>query len=162
MKEYIYVADMGLHVNIVKSSLYEDLLWKVKDSSTFARERGQLFYHTRGVFPSDVTTYYFTSPRAVAKIRGETYEPNRPGIQTYYTRRDDLLLQLQNQANPKGLHDFLCLPPHLRDIKNKQSPLKAYEFLAPIKRAGNDCFIDIEKYERDLCILTTADSVFVH
>jgi|LauGreDrversion4_2_1035121.scaffolds.fasta_scaffold287473_2 hypothetical protein len=148
IEKYIYVSDLGSYVNIRVGSRYENLLWKVKDSTAYAHERGKLFYHSRNVYPIDPGTYYFTNPKSASKLfgHGETYNPDKPNIKNYYQERENILLELAQQG--LGIHNLLKLPPHLENTIQRQNPARITDFLAPITINGNSCSLNIEKFER--------------
>lgn len=137
MSDEIFVCDLGIYVNIRRSSNYELLLWKVVDTRDHARLRNQMIAHSRvaTVMP---THYYFSSPKAAATILKEPFDFEKEHVQAFYERRDTILQALK--LNVDNWYHAPMFRSKLLIAKSK--PISSREFLNDIKRnsSGNIYF----------------------
>lgn len=133
----IFIADLGVHVNIRSGSMYEGLLWKVIDTRPYARERGTMIQH--GMSSVHPHHYYFSSPRAAANLFRWKYDPNDARVRAFYERRASLLSEL-------GLTSFESWWHHSYfDSKDHPvqtlRPPRSYEFCAKLVKNDDGMFI---------------------
>lgn len=127
---HIFICDIGKFVKIRQGSRYEQLLWKVIDVSEQHRERGYMIHNPRKSHPEVVHHYYFTSPRAAAKLTGSKYDVESSIVEDYYTRRDILLKELHLPLD--SWFEAPIFNPENEYLELVNKPVRSYEFTSKI------------------------------
>jgi hypothetical protein len=127
---HIFICDVGKFVKIRQGTRYEQLLWKVIDVSEQHKERGEIIYRTRKHFPEAVNHYYFTSPRAAAKLYGSKYNTDSTIVEDFYTHRDLLLKELHLPID--SWFDAPIFTPDNVLLETVNSPIRSYELTSCI------------------------------
>ena len=133
MCDEIFVADLGIYVKIRKGTIYERLLWKVIDTREYSKQRALL------ILPPNQTCghYYFSSPKAAAKILQQDFNFEEEKVQAFYERRDSILEELR--LGYDNWHEAPMFASKLMIAKRK--PLASYEFLNRIKPKRDGTFV---------------------
>jgi hypothetical protein len=138
---HIFVCDIGKFLKIRQGSRYEQLLWKVIDVSEQHRERGHMIHNPRKSHPECVSHYYFTSPRAAAKLTRSKYNPESTIVEDYYASRDLLLKELHLPID--SWFEAPIFTPEFEYLEIINKPVRSYEFVSPIvtdHSNGTRCF----------------------
>ncbi len=140
MTDEIFIYDLGIFVNVRRSSIYELLLWKVIDTRDHARLRNKMIVDARvgSAMPRTITPthYYFSSPKAAALILKETFDFEKESVQAFYERRDTILrslnLNVDNWYHAPMFQTKLATP--------KARAIISREFLNDIKMNRNGAY----------------------
>jgi hypothetical protein len=141
LPNHIFVCDLGKFIKIKQGSRYELLLWKVVDVSPNCKRRGYMIHSTRKSYPEAVNHYYFTSPRAAAKLMGSKFNGESPIVEQFYETRDSLLKELHIPID--SWYEAPIFTPDVNFITVTSIPVRSYEFTSEIiwnPTTNNDTF----------------------
>ncbi len=134
MSDEIFVADLGIYVKIRKGTIYERLLWKVIDTREYSKQRANL------VLPPNASPrghYYFSSPKAAAKIFQQEFNFEEEKVQAFYERRDSILEELR-----LGHDNWYDSPMFAsKSLIPKRKALASHEFLNRMKQKRDGTFV---------------------
>ncbi len=130
LPNHIFVCDLGKFIKIKQGSRYELLLWKVIDLDTQFKRRGYMIHNARKSYPEAVNHYYFTSPKAAAKLMNKKYNPEASNVEQFYETRDSLLKELHIPID--SWYEAPIFTPDVNFITVTSTPVRSFEFTSEI------------------------------